>query len=925
MSDARGRTALRLLFAVLLAGAVAALGATGSGGTLRAPLTIVGYPIYADFDPNRYLVAFYFVGLVFPLGSLGLYLLAARLGPLRVARRARPPRVTTLAELGAPAERGRPLAGAVAAAALVGGVAGLELAVATNAGGALPCWWCAGGAALVALLGVLVWRIGGPAAAAGVLLGGVALQVALLVTVSAVTVVTISPGAVTVHYRFFPWWLALVLLACAALLAERSRRRGRSLASIARGLVAYVSAPLLLFLLLASLPGPGGRMDTFGEGEYLGGSYLLLHGALPWRDLYLIHGLLDDGLKPLVGFALFGMTRWGASAGLSFLWAPAYWIATYLFATVVFGRRWFAAAAAGGAVALGVFADWDVRYLFWPLLLALFAATLRRRSWRVGALLGLAALVQFLLIPEMLYAAAAVGVTLVVVEFSLRRERRPRIADFPRSLGAAAAALLGAAAFALWLVAAGATSGFIGYFRDFASAHSLSGGIPLFTNYAIPARRDALGVLHLTVSDPGWFTRYSLELVLPVAAVLVLFAVCCVRWRARRALYLEDWVAVAAALVTLAYFPKALSRADVGHIGESFAVAVPLLCCLAHRGVVALDGLLRRALGRGGRPLLLASPAGLALVAAVLAVAPSSPLSAIDAAPAHFRNAADAPPPPAVNGAGGLGYEAGALPDGLVRDLATVIATYGGRQRAVFDFTNAPGLFDFLLAAPPASRFYDINLTITEAAQQQAVRDLEAVRPPLVVFGGVTGLPRWDYLDNEVRDHIVSVYLLDHYRPLASVDGELVLLRDTVRHPAGLPRLVHPPVTTKLYDSGGACAFGYIPDFLPAPAGTGAVAVALTEVPAPPHQGRVFRFVLPALPSRYRYVEVTRSQSAVAGSFVLSNLRARSRRDISWAVLAGRATTAIESGACLQWHGFSNTLFLRYKGPGTPTSLSLIP
>ncbi len=195
----------------------------------------------------------------------------------------------------------------------------------------------------------------------------------------------------------------------------------------------------------------------------------------------------------------------------------------------------------------------------------------------------------------------------------------------------------------------------------------------------------------------------------------------------------------------------------------------------------------------------------------------------------------------------------------------------------------------------------------------------------MVVFAGKTGLPQWDFLQNEVRDHIVSEYLLSHYRPFAQVDGELVLLADSERHPPPLPQTVGRVVTDKLYDSQRACEFGSIPDYLPAPSARGARRVALTPVPAPPRQGQVYRLVLPRSPSNYRYVEVSRSSSVAAGSLVLSNLRARSRRDISWVAASGRATTAVESGACLQWHGFGNTLFLRYKGPGAPTSVSLIP
>ncbi len=728
--ETRGRALWRLLFAVALSGALCALGATSFGRQLRGPVTIVGYPIYAAFDPNRYLVVYYSVSIAFPLGTLALYELATRVGPLRrERRRRRAPRGLPVPVLASPAPTETTRRGQLAGTALLGGLLGLELAIVFPPRQGTVWVWCLAAAALLALLGALI-SARPPVERARRRLGLFDLfcmgaGVLLLAAVSERTTATLSPGGSVVHYRFFPLWLAIGALVVCTLAVLGALRRGRSPERLARGFIAYLATPLLLFLLLAALPGPGGTMGTFSEGEYLGGSYLLLHGALPWRDLYLIHGLLSDGLKPLVGYALFGMSRWGATAGIDFLWAPAYWIATYLFTTLVFGRRWFAAAAAAGAVGLGILANWDVRYLFWPLLLALFAATLRRPSWRFGAALGFAALLQALLIPEMLYAALAVGVTLVAFELCGSPTLRPHWRDLPRTLGAAGAGLVGSVAFAIWLAVTGATSGFIGYFSDFASAHSLSGGIPLFTNYAIPGTRDALGVFHFNVTYPGLFTRYSLELVLPVVGILAAFALCCARVRSGRRLYLEDWVTICAALLTLLYYPKGLSRADAGHITEGFAVSVPLLICLTYRLVEALDDRLRQLLGgvrvaRGA--LTMASPVGLLLLAVVLAVAPTSPAAAFDAAPAHFRISAAPAPPPALPGAGALGYQQDALPAGLVQDMAAMIATYAGPSRAVFDFTNAPGLFNFLLATAPASRFYDINLTITEGAQQQAVR-----------------------------------------------------------------------------------------------------------------------------------------------------------------------------------------------------------
>jgi hypothetical protein len=317
-----------------------------------------------------------------------------------------------------------------------------------------------------------------------------------------------------------------------------------------------------------------------------------------------------------------------------------------------------------------------------------------------------------------------------------------------------------------------------------------------------------------------------------------------------------------------------------------------------------------------------ATPAGALLALALLVGSPDSPITLLRSAGGNFRASSPAPAPAALAGAGGLGYAQGALPAGLLHDVSAVIDTYAGKGGAVFDFTNAPALLDFLIATRPSSRFYDVNLTITDGAQQQAVDDLETSRPRLVLFEGVVGMPRWDFLENEVRDHVIADYLLSHYRPLALVDGELFLVSDALEHLPPLPALTHPAVTDKLYFSQRSCAFGYAPNFLGQPSGAVLATLPLVPVPAPRQAGRVFEAILPRAASAYDWIRVNRSGVLGTTSLALSDLRARSRRDLTW-VDVGTESPALEAGTCLQWHGFARQIFVRYSGPGSPTSLSL--
>jgi len=171
-----------------------------------------------------------------------------------------------------------------------------------------------------------------------------------------------------VHYPWFPAWLAVlavVALLGGAVAAERSRPRAPE--QFERAALAYVVTPIMLFILLASLPEILDQSTRLARGSTSRAAGLMLHGALPWRDLLQIHGVFDDGLKSILGFEVFGDSRWGASAALAMFFLPAYWVSTYLFAASLFARRVGALVISVLAVSCGVFLDWDPRYLFWPL------------------------------------------------------------------------------------------------------------------------------------------------------------------------------------------------------------------------------------------------------------------------------------------------------------------------------------------------------------------------------------------------------------------------------------------------------------------------------------------------------------------------------------------------------------------------------
>jgi hypothetical protein len=909
---------------------------------LSGRFDVVGYPLYADFDVNRYFDVFYLVAIVFPLVALIAYVLVSRFGPLR--RRTSRRRAAGASTEDTYDDEPTTTLGRWGRVVVVGGVLGMVV----TAGGSADALAVTFEVTLgwIALVGVITtamrrWSALPFGQVVGVVnAAGVFALLPLWARAAARAGVTVTTTGHTEHFPLFPIQVALVALGVGIAFFAWAYSRGRGgRGDLDRPLVRYVAVPVAIYFGLAFVPGDLGPLDAFGEGEYLGASARILNGALPWRDLWLIHGLLDDGLKSLVGFGIFGFSRWGATAGITAILTPAYFVASYLFAAYFLRARWALVAASAIAFGCSIFVDWDVRYLLLPIVLIALTAALRRRTLFRGGVLGFALVAQSVLVPELTLALPPFALCVLLAEwFAHRRSWREFRATGGTVFGIAGTGI----AFGIYLVVTHSLSGFIGYYRDFGDAHSLTGGIPLFTNYARYGYADGFGVLHFYTTPTGWTTRYALELVLPVVAVLCVAWLTTARIRGGRPLSSEDFVMLGMTGLVLLYFQKSISRADYDHIGEVFAVSSPLIVILVGRAAATAD--------RGARALIdrvsavprwsttaavrkvaswtrRASLGSLVTLVVAVGLAPVGVTTFIRTLPTHLVTTSSTPPTkPFVAGGPTLGY---ATPDAplnrQVANLERVFDAEAGAHGAIFDFSDAPGIVDFLLQRNPASRFYDISLALTQPSQRLVVDDLARSRPRLVLFTGTAGLPAWDFIANDVRQYIVSTYILDHYRPLVLISGELIYLRDDIRA-APLPKLLGHPITTVLDFREGACAFGDIPDFLDVP-NVPASAVTLPLKPiASRGGGRVYRIDLPLDRHAFEWLAVTRTSTTAAG-MTIGRIQQASGKDVPWYditwVASGASPSVVSVGSCPEWHGYGRHIYIRYKGPGTLTSVRL--
>ena len=184
--------------------------------------------------------------------------------------------------------------------------------------------------------------------------------------------------------------LAMSVTAVAIAIALVGERRVDARAL--RSATAYVVVPLLLYCAsYASTASLTLWIDLFHRGEALGPASDYLRGKIPYRDVFVLHGLLGDGLLDAWLMKIFGRS---AAVGLarpavlgSFA-APALW---YL------GMAIFDSIPLAALVMIfGVVTTVDNERIFFEIVtLALLLAALRARSQILATLAGVAAALAF--------------------------------------------------------------------------------------------------------------------------------------------------------------------------------------------------------------------------------------------------------------------------------------------------------------------------------------------------------------------------------------------------------------------------------------------------------------------------------------------------------------------------------------------------
>ena len=103
----------------------------------------------------------------------------------------------------------------------------------------------------------------------------------------------------------------------------------------------YIILPIFIYLLIYS-GGIHGKIDLFHEGERLAPLNEMLHGGVPFRDIYIQHGLFQNAYLAWFGSQFFEPTLFGVRAMEDIL-DPLGYVALYLLGLQVFRGRFLTA------------------------------------------------------------------------------------------------------------------------------------------------------------------------------------------------------------------------------------------------------------------------------------------------------------------------------------------------------------------------------------------------------------------------------------------------------------------------------------------------------------------------------------------------------------------------------------------------------
>ena len=200
-----------------------------------------------------------------------------------------------------------------------------------------------------------------------------------------------------------PLWLVVVLVVLTVTWCARAQwgaSAWRSSKLVEGSVLATVVGCTAVFLTTMSLPSALGTFIGFDDAQFLAGAQLVfVHGLLPWRDIYLLHGLLEDVFSARSEWESLALPL-GCVAGQTMILYPLQCCIYYLFAVDFSRRNRLVPFIVAILIVGGYLPPLLARFVLLPVVLILFDRMIRTRSrfWCFAFSLNL--VIQTIVTPE---------------------------------------------------------------------------------------------------------------------------------------------------------------------------------------------------------------------------------------------------------------------------------------------------------------------------------------------------------------------------------------------------------------------------------------------------------------------------------------------------------------------------------------------
>ena len=540
-------------------------------------------------------------------------------------------------------------------------------------------------------------------------------------------------------------------------------------------LLDYALIPGLIYVFFYSGGNIHGAIDMFHEGERLAPLNALLRGEIPYRDIYIQHGLFHNAYRPLLASKLFGPTL-EADRILGHLIDPLRHVAFYLLGLQIFKSRLFALLSVW-VLASGKTYDLARRALsarkVLPTVsiatLAGYVLSHRRFTFRkfhiLPALAGVCATLGMVYSLELgLYSLATGSLFLLIVSFSFQGNIRKRLSPLLSYLAGAFMAFL---PFALYFLFHGALDDL---FRN--SFIQCRYHIPTWGLRFPPLFPELSKVVSLE-SFKTFAMGETLEWYFPILVYLITLTYLMHQvfrggfWNTN-----SNYILLLLVMGGIIFFRTPLGRSDRWHLyGISFAWLICIFFVQRLSVRIWKDARIDCTSISAAAWRLMAI-----LILAWYVISLYNPVDTVRqrllTVTGYQNMERDVEPP--LERAGGI-----KIPDDQASQIKAVVEYVQSNtepDETIFDFSSQGGYY-FFADRPMATRYHQVCYAATRSMQEEVIEDLERHRTKLVIFATGSGYDGIDGVPNVERHPLIAEYLKENYTESAKIGNTVILKR----------------------------------------------------------------------------------------------------------------------------------------------------